>query len=771
MTTDAAATDLLLDDELGVPADATVNPTTVAVRFETVGGGGGGVSLPLSSETCNRPNGRSWLVGRQGATADIRIQHKSISRKHAVVYVVDGSGVFLKDYGGKHGTAVNGRKVDPDAPAIRLRDGDTVQFGNVREQVFRVKLRPIAAGENERNDDDDDDGTADGGQNQQHEQQQQQEPREDAAMAAVDAHDLIEKAGEGLTGRERRQAEIAAMMESLDQAPTYKRQDVPVANAAASARNPPSGEESRTTFGGDAMENNDEVGKVVDRYKLPISNRFTIPSESERKNVTTCIAIDPNGARFVVGSTDMKLRFYDFGGMDRNRTESFKELVPDDGHVLVSVAFSNTGDRMLVGTGSVQPKVLDREGGEVIKFMRGDAYVIDQAKTVGHTAAVTSVDWHPFERDVVLTSSNDGSARLWNLNGKTQFQMLVCDKVFQAKSERGKRTSVKCVCFHPGGREFALGTACGSIQIWNKARVSGRPERAVFDAHGSTSEPVTSLAYSVDGLKLASRSENNDTARVWNAQRLSRSSAPLVICSGLETVHEMANAAFSPKGKILCAGSSSYRKDGDQRMQVGSLNFYDIAGLSQVSSVADPILSLDMDGKFAPVIVKWHPSLNQIFVGCSDGRMLIFYHPERSVKGALLPAAKTTRGVDGLSELLKSRAPQGSAAISGEIITPMSLPMFRDNTVSEKKRKRLDRKDPMKSKEPERPVTGKHKTGSQDGGGVRNFAQFVADQTSVKTKVIAGRDPREALFQYDEGVDEGRKLAEKTVEEEEEEQK
>ena len=82
-------------------------------------------------------------------------------------------------------------------------------------------------------------------------------------------------------------------------------------------------------------------------------------------------------------------------------------------------------------------------------------YVVDQAKTSGHTAAVTGVAWHPLERDIVLSSSNDGSARLWNLNGKTQFQMLVCEKVFQPKSIKGQRTNVTCIAYHPGGREFA----------------------------------------------------------------------------------------------------------------------------------------------------------------------------------------------------------------------------------------------------------------------------------------------------------------------------
>jgi WD40 repeat protein len=75
--------------------------------------------------------------------------------------------------------------------------------------------------------------------------------------------------------------------------------------------------------------------------------------------------MDPAGSRFAVGSTDNTLRMYDFGGMDRLRLEPFKMLQADEGHVVSGVCYSNTGDRLLVGTGSSQPYVLDRDGAEM----------------------------------------------------------------------------------------------------------------------------------------------------------------------------------------------------------------------------------------------------------------------------------------------------------------------------------------------------------------------------------------------------------------------
>ena len=185
------------------------------------------------------------------------------------------------------------------------------------------------------------------------------------------------------------------------------------------------------------------------------------------------------------------------------------------------------------------------------------------------------------------------------------------------------------------------------------------------------------------------------------------------------------------------------------------------------------MLSLDL-GQTVPIITQWHSKLNQIFVGCADGGTFILYDPKYSSKGALLPTARAARGVDALSELLKSKAPKGSAAITGEIIAPFAVARNRQKP-SESKRRREERKDPVKSKEPERPASGKHKAGAQEGATL-TFQQFVADQHVGKAKVIAGNDPREALFQYTEGksfVDSAydgnvSKLADTTAEEEEE---
>ena len=45
---------------------------------------------------------------------------------------------MLRDLGGKHGTTVNGQKMDA---VVALNAGDTIQFGKVRESIFRVQWK------------------------------------------------------------------------------------------------------------------------------------------------------------------------------------------------------------------------------------------------------------------------------------------------------------------------------------------------------------------------------------------------------------------------------------------------------------------------------------------------------------------------------------------------------------------------------------------------------------------------------------------------------
>jgi len=150
------------------------------------------------------------------------------------------------------------------------------------------------------------------------------------------------------------------------------------------------------------------------------------------------------------------------------------------------------------------------------------------------------------------------------------------------------------------------------------------------------------------------------------------------------------------------------------------------------------------------------------------------YDPDLSKNGVLLSTARLVRKKNALEALLEERGSQNPyAAITGKVLEPNALPMYRDPSLQRKRRRDMDDDDVIK---PEAPTTAKHLIGGRSSASV-NFTQFVV-QSTIKNKNIAGKDPREELFKYNEGKnyvdqayagDVSRVLADKTVEEEQEE--
>lgn len=51
-------------------------------------------------------------------------------------------------------------------------------------------------------------------------------------------------------------------------------------------------------------------------------------------------------------------------------------------------------------------------------------YIVDLKQTKGHLSGLTCGEWHPKDKDTILTSSEDGSLRIWDVNNfKNQKQV------------------------------------------------------------------------------------------------------------------------------------------------------------------------------------------------------------------------------------------------------------------------------------------------------------------------------------------------------------
>ena len=311
-----------VEDELQIPPDAYL-PASAGYSLKVSNGS----CIELSRNTSLRSTltPRCLVVGRQAATADLRIQHGSISRKHAVFYFMNDDTLILQEFGGKHGTHVNGQPIKGSAT---LEQGDTVQFGNVRESIFTVRA-PAAKPQETANmiddtlqqqvDEQDETGT------------QEEPPKDEEPQVAIT--------------RDDREAQIAAMVASFDEKPIYQKYTTSTPEAEEQA--------PRTV----------KQVSVAQQHGLPITQEFHIDSaaDTNTKHALTSLVVDKSGSRFAVGHGPY-LRLYDFSGMDRQRTTPFKTIIVEEGYTVEHVCYSNTGDRILVGTASPQPTIFDRDG-------------------------------------------------------------------------------------------------------------------------------------------------------------------------------------------------------------------------------------------------------------------------------------------------------------------------------------------------------------------------------------------------------------------------
>lgn len=236
--------------------------------------------------------------------------------------------------------------------------------------------------------------------------------------------------------------------------------------------------------------------------------------------IVSSLAVDSAGARVLSGSYDYTVRMYDFQGMN-SRLQSFRQIEPSEGHQVRSLSWSPTSGQFLCVTGSAQAKVCfmalvdscstflypsmncsrsfvlfesqiyDRDGLTLGEFMKGDMYIRDLKNTKGHICGLTCGEWHPRTKETVLTSSEDGSLRIWDVNNfLSQTQVRFClsiirtneklwfeysmqvasfncflEQVIKPKLARPGRVPVTTCAWDRDGKRIAGGIGDGSIQV------------------------------------------------------------------------------------------------------------------------------------------------------------------------------------------------------------------------------------------------------------------------------------------------------------------
>jgi len=469
----------------------------------------------------------------------------------------------------------------------------------------------------------------------------------------------------------------------------------------------------------DSEDSSDEEKEESMVDKIPRSHEIKMVHGSK---AVTSLALDPSGARVISGGIDYDLKLWDFAGMDPS-LRSFRKIRPCESHVLNHLEYSATGDKILVVSGNAQPKVLDRDGGEMFECVKGDPYVLDQSRNKGHVASVACGAWHPKIKSEFMTCAADSSIRLWMVedNGRKTKQVIKCKS-----RANGLRTNPTACTYSRDGLLVCGACIDGSIKMWDHRKNFVNVALQMQNAHtnGST---ITCVQFGYDNRLLATRS-NDETLKLWDVRNFKK----YVNCAtGLFSRFDQTECCFSPDDRMILTGTSMEKGD-----KAGKLIFFEKESFNKV---------FEMEvGESHVIKAAWHPKLNQIVVGSGDGVVRVYYDPERSVRGAKLCMVKK-----------RTEAKQVNYIATQKIITPYALPLFKEGQERQKSTYRQmvkDRKDPLKSRNPDPPQLIKG-TGGKTAQGGSTLHSWMAKQIAVKNK-DDHIDPRERILRHAKDAEE-----------------
>ena len=581
------------------------------------------------------------VVGRKHEHADIVVDHQSVSRKHAALFHGQDSKLYVVCLGSSHGTTLNSDEALIKHQPIEVRPGDVLRFGK-SSKLYTATLA--------------------------------QAPRADGSGVIEQSHRNNFNAIREVTASSKplpgATAAFVLAAPQVDEGEDEDSSDDDFGPSVAPCRAPHSGGEAaivcapskHTDDSQDAVSGasaptatSPPLQALALQYRVPISHEISLEGHSKG---LPCLSVELTGNRVVTCSRDASLQIFDFGGMDSTH-RAFRVLTPLAGIGINFIAHSTSGDRFAVASGNSQPLVYSREGVELLKFCKGDMYIRDLSHTKGHTTETTCICWHPTLKDAVLSGSQDGTLRSWDLNSTLHFNMLQCKDVFKVKSAQGTfaRTGVFSCTYSFDGKLAVAGCADGSVHIWDvklvtRAKAILRPlgkdanvaitSVVTVPYELSTEAPSTTLDSArrrAGGGILACRAQSGEVFIYMLKNIHAPNAQPFRVLRGCTNSSVSANIAFSPDAGIVCVPTSM--ADGASKDSAPArLCFFQTEDANEEVVADVPCLQIGLDGVCGASYVSWLASTQQIFVATSGGSAKVYFDPRISRKGAMLSSSR-----------------------------------------------------------------------------------------------------------------------------------
>lgn len=483
------------------------------------------------------------------------------------------------------------------------------------------------------------------------------------------------------------------------------------------------GESDDDSSGSDNLEE-------IDRYWPPPTNESVeIVGSNTFKTIST-FCFNNAGTRFAAGSHDHGMRIWHFDALDPRRPESICATQPCGQTIIKNIDYTNDDELLLVISGSCQAVIVAKDGilAKQYQCPKGDQYMTDMAKTKGHVQMLNHGCWNPKNKENFITCSNDSTIRIWDLANLNQQKTVI-----KTRSPMSGLKALPNVCvFSRDALSIVAGCNDGSIMMWDTRRKFITTSACIKGAHLKGSE-VTGIDFSYGLNKMCSRSED-ESCKIWDMRKLKE---PLASRTGLTTLYPTTNCSFSPDDKYLITGTSATKQD------AGHLVFLDAS-----HSNLEIANTIEMPSGVSVVSSKWHPKINHIGFSCSNGTILLTYDKKRSMGGLMQAESGLNERGTKRKKYVSQRGNYATSASSiKRIITPHSLPLFREDTSASSFAK--IRQDPKLSYKPEVPVAGANQGGRVKPAG-STLSSYIAKNIAKPVDDGTGMDIRERILRHAE---------------------
>ena len=414
-----------------------------------------------------------------------------------------------------------------------------------------------------------------------------------------------------------------------------------------------------------------------------------------------------NATQLIVGGGG-KLHFYEFYGMTRECRPYLHVEWRDQ--IIKDLEYSPNFKEFLAVSNCPYTRLYASNGDLLEEFVQGDPYIRDLKQTRGHVSSITSCTFHPIETKQFLTSSVDGTIRIWSV--EQQRKSLECIRFSTGMSSKAHgRVAVNSMCLLDN---FIVGAGNdNNIKLWDFKN------HTVVAMQYNCKFPIINVVPNPDTQHLLVQA--NDQILILDKRQLSE---PVL---ALENIYNKCKAGWSPDGQeIICAQASE---------DSSAINSFDLYDGSIINTY--PV-------SYKPSIVWWNGKLDQILIGGDCGKLEFLFDKDATERKGILfpfnaPIKKATIETNNLAE-----AP-------GAIYLPNALPAYQTDPTALLRSKRTTKRELTRLRRTdvtamvEKPVDG---AGQKGKIGTSSREAIMARVLEKIPPLVHHADPRDAIEKY-----------------------